>query len=261
MTFELYWVYIHINLYIYLFNKLYDDYLLFYVDKKLTTNEIIFEQELLMNQSSQTPATTSIGCHHKLNTAKTVVINDTYFTRASNLKKEKAFTLIELIITIAIIAIIAAIATPYIITQLAAAEAKRMRYSISNTLSLAKAESLIRRQNLLVCLSDDSSTCDKNSNSVLILFADNDDNKNFDADVDLLLNVQELNPKYATLHLRASGRNHIKFFGDTGMPRGHFGHIKYCPSSTYNNAKYQVSFSQVGIIRYKPNSSHPTDCD
>lgn len=214
-----------------------------------------------MNQSSQTPAITSTYCDHKLNTVEILVINDHYSTCASNLEKQKAFTLIELIITIAIIAIIITVATPYVLTQLAAMEAKRIMYDISNTLSIAKAESLIRRQNLLVCLSDDNITCDKNSDSVLLLFADKNDNKRFDADVDLLLNVQRLDPKYATLHLRAGSRNHIKFFGDTGMPRGHFGHIKYCPSSTYNNAKYQVSFSQVGIIRYKPNSSHPTDCD
>ncbi len=214
-----------------------------------------------MSQLTKPPAATSAPCYHKLNSTDILMTNGHDDICLPTLKKQKAFTLIELIITIAIIAIIITVATPYVLTQLAAMEAKRIRYDISNTLSIAKAESLIRRQNLLVCLSDDNSTCNKNSNSALLLFADNNDNKNFDADVDLLLNVQRLDPKYATLHLRAGSRNHIKFFGDTGMPRGHFGHIKYCPSSTYNNAKYQVSFSQVGIIRYKPNSSHPTDCD
>ena len=214
-----------------------------------------------MNQSSQTPATTSIYCHDKLSTVKIVFSSYSQLICASNLKKQKAFTLIELIITIAVIAIIISIATPYVLTQLSAMEAKRIRYDISNTLSIAKAESLIHRQNLLVCLSDDNSTCDKNSKSALLLFEDSNDNKSFDANVDVLLNVQPLDPKYGTLHLRAGGRHYVKFFGDTGMPRGHFGHIKYCPNSTYNTAKYQVSFSQIGVIRYKPNSSHPTDCD
>ncbi|MDN5565846.1 MAG: prepilin-type N-terminal cleavage/methylation domain-containing protein [Psychrobacter sp.] len=191
-----------------------------------------------------------------------LIKNDHAITGLPKLKQQRAFTLIELIITIAIMAIIVTIATPYVLTQMAAMEAKRIRYDISNTLYIAKAESLIHRQNLIVCLSDDNSTCNKNSNLALLLFVDNNDNNFFDSDVDLLLNAQRLDPKYATLHLRASaGRHHIKFFGDTGTPRGHFGHIKYCPNTSYNTTKYQVSFNNIGIIRHKPNSSHPTDCD
>ncbi len=219
-----------------------------------------------MNQLTQPPAATSAYRYHKFtNTGVGIdilITNHHGVSCSLKLKQQKAFTLIELIITIAIIAIIITVATPYVLTQLAATEAKRIRYDISNTLSIAKAESLIHRQNLIVCLSDDNSTCNKNSNSALLLFADNNDNKSFDAGVDLLLTVQRLDPKYATLHLRASaGRHHIKFFGDTGTPRGHFGHIKYCPNTSYNTNKYQVSFNNIGIIRYKPNSSHPTDCD
>ena len=177
-------------------------------------------------------------------------------------KDQKAFTLVELIVTVVILAIIATLSIPFLLTQLSAMEAKRIRYAISNTLSIAKAESLIRRQDLIVCLSDDKSSCNKNSNSVLLVFADNNDNQSFNSGTDLLLARQPLDSKYGTLHLRASlGRHYIKFFGDTGTPRGHIGHIKYCPSSTYNNAKYQVSFNNVGIIKYKPNSSYPTDCD
>ncbi len=217
-----------------------------------------------MNQLTQPPAATLVYRYHKFNNINIVILikNNHAITGLPKLKQQRAFTLIELIITIAIIAIIVTVATPYVLTQMAAIEAKRIRYDISNTLSIAKAESLIHRQNLIVCLSDDNSTCNKNSNLALLLFVDNNDNKIFDSDVDLLLNAQRLDPKYATLHLRASaGRHHIKFFGDTGTPRGHFGHIKYCPNTSYNTAKYQVSFNNIGIIRYKPNSSHPTDCD
>ena len=119
------------------------------------------------------------------------------------------FTLIELIVTVAVLTIIVMIATPYILEQLASMEAKRIESQIKNTLKLAKAESHIRRQNLLVCLSNDGATCHRDSYK---------------------------------------------------KPRGHFGHIKYCPTSTYNHAMYQISFNQGGGITYKPNASHPTDC-
>lgn len=171
------------------------------------------------------------------------------------------FTLIELIVTIAVLTIIAMIATPYILEQLASMEAKRIEGQIKNTLKLAKAESHIRRQNLLVCLSNDGATCHRDSYKKLLLFLDVNDNKNFDLGVDDLLEEQALEPKYSTLYLRVGDRRHYtKFWGDSGKPRGHFGHIKYCPTSTYNHTMYQISFNQGGGITYKPNASHPTDC-
>lgn len=171
------------------------------------------------------------------------------------------FTLVELIVTIAILAIIAMIATPFIIEQLALMEAKRIESQIENTLKLAKAESHIRRQDLLVCLSNNGGTCHRDSYKKLLLFLDRNKNNNFDLGVDDLLEEQTLEPKYSTLYLRVGSKRHYtKFWGDSGSPRGHFGHFKYCPTSSYNHTMYQISFNQVGGITYKPNASHPTDC-
>jgi len=176
-------------------------------------------------------------------------------------KNERGFTLVELIVTIAVLAIITMIATPYILKQLARMEAKRIESQIRNTLTLAKAESYIRRQDLLVCLSNNSAICDRDSYKQLLLFLDRNNNKNFDLGVDDLLEEQALEPKYSTLYLRVGDKRHYtKFWGDSGKPRGHFGHFKYCPTSTYNHTMYQISFSQGGRVTYKPNASHPTDC-
>lgn len=186
--------------------------------------------------------------------------NSTLDRRLSKSSSQNGFTLVELIVTVAVLAIITMIATPAILTQLAHMEAKRIRYGITDTLNLAKAESLIRRQNLLVCLSDGNGRCNKNSNKTLLLFVDKNDNQYFDSGTDDLLEEQTLKPKYGTLHLRAGRRRYIKFYGDSGMPRGHFGHFKYCPNSTYSQEMYQISFSQGAKITFKPNDSHPTGC-
>lgn len=178
--------------------------------------------------------------------------------KVSNLNS--GFTLVELIVTVTVVGIIAAIAAPIILTQLAHMEAKRIRYGIANNLKLAKFESLIRHKDLVLCLSDANGRCNKNSNKKLLLFIDNNDNQHFDVNTDILLEVQQLNPKYGTLHLRAGRRHYVKFRGNSGTPRGFFGHIKYCPTVHYNQAMYQVSFNQAGIIKYKPSSMHPTGC-
>ncbi|MEN6669968.1 GspH/FimT family pseudopilin [Psychrobacter sp. B38] len=176
--------------------------------------------------------------------------------------REQGFTLFELIITVCVLAIITTIATPAIQTQLARMEAKRIKNQIENALSLAKAESYIRKKNVVVCLSNAKRRCHRDADKTLLVFIDKNDNKNFDSQVDVLITQKSLNPKYGKLSLRVGNRRHYtKFWGDSGTPRGHFGHIKYCPTVTYNKAMYLISFNQGGIVRQKLNENHPTECD
>ena len=60
------------------------------------------------------------------------------------------FTLIELMVTIAVLAIIVSIAAPSISTQLANQRIKSTVSTIESALKEAKAESIIRRQNIAV---------------------------------------------------------------------------------------------------------------
>jgi len=188
------------------------------------------------------------------------ILSYTIERRSCQIQRNQGFTLVELIVTVCVLAIIAIIATPSILTQLANMESKRIRYDISSMLVTAKAESYLRRQNLIVCLSDSAGRCHKNSNKAMLLFFDHNDNQHFDISTDELLEQQRLSPRYAQLHLRAGNRHYIKFWGDSGRPRGFFGHIKYCPTSSYNQSKYQISFNQGGIVKYKPDAAHPTGC-
>ncbi|MEZ7501429.1 prepilin-type N-terminal cleavage/methylation domain-containing protein [Psychrobacter sp. Arc29] len=172
----------------------------------------------------------------------------------------QGFTLVELIVTVTVLAIIIAIAMPSILTQLTRMEANRVKSQLENTLSLAKAESYISRQDIIVCLSKNEKRCHKDGDKTLLAFVDKNGNQRFNPKVDTLITKQALNLKYSTVKLRASNRHYTKFWGDSGKPRGHFGHIKYCPTSPYNESMYQISFNQAGIVRYKPNADHPTDC-
>ncbi|WP_460854538.1 pilus assembly FimT family protein, partial [Psychrobacter pocilloporae] len=106
--------------------------------------------------------------------------------QALSAKGRNGFTLVELIVTVTVLAIIVAIATPSILTQLTRMEAKRVKTQLENALALAKAESYITRQDVLVCLSNDGIQCDRNSDNMLILFVDKNGNKNFDTNADTL---------------------------------------------------------------------------
>ena len=176
-------------------------------------------------------------------------------------KGNRGFTLVELLVTMTVLGIIATIAVPSILTHLARLESQRVKHQLKNTLSLARAESYISRQDVLVCLSNNGGRCHRDSDEMLLLFVDKNNNKHFDSDVDVLLTQQDLKLRYSTVKLRVGGRRHYtKFWGDSGKPRGHFGHIKYCPTASYNQAMYQISFNQAGIVKHKLNEDHPTKC-
>lgn len=67
------------------------------------------------------------------------------------------FTLIELMVTIAVLAIIVSIAAPNISTQLANQRVKSTAATLENALKEAKVESIIRRQNVSVIYNASSS--------------------------------------------------------------------------------------------------------
>ena len=70
--------------------------------------------------------------------------------------RNSGFTLIELMVTIAVLAIIVGIAAPSISTQLANQRVKSTTATLANALKEAKAESIIRRQNISVTYSNNA---------------------------------------------------------------------------------------------------------
>ena len=64
--------------------------------------------------------------------------------------RSSGFTLIELMVTIAVLAIIVGIAAPSISTQLANQRVKSATATLANALKEAKVESILRRQNVTV---------------------------------------------------------------------------------------------------------------
>ena len=78
--------------------------------------------------------------------------------QTNRLMANSGFTLIELMVTIAVLAIIVSIAAPSISTQLANQRVKSTATTITSTLKDAKVESIIRRQDIRVIYSNTAKT-------------------------------------------------------------------------------------------------------
>ena len=118
----------------------------------------------------------------------------------------------------------------------------------------------MQRQNSILCLADANYACHNQAKEYLLIFTDSDNNHQFDQGINQLILKQSLNLDYGRVYLRAGRRHYIKFYGDSGLPRGHFGHIKYCSNDHLTHNMYQISLNQQGNYRFKPYSVKKTGC-
>lgn len=161
---------------------------------------------------------------------------------------EKGWTLMEMMVVLTIIGILVAIAYPGMMGLLYSMESKKVEHIIHNALIFARSESYIIRQNLLVCPANKFNICHKQASEKIIIFRDINDNNQFD--MGELIQEYHLGLKYGRLDMRVSlGRNYIKYFSNTGTPRGHFGHIKYCSESDRIALSYKIVVAHQGMIR------------
>lgn len=75
----------------------------------------------------------------------------------------RGFTLIELMITIAILAIVIAIAAPSFTSVIQTNRATSLHHELLGAIQLARSESVKRRQDVIVCRTEDQETCDNGS--------------------------------------------------------------------------------------------------
>jgi type IV fimbrial biogenesis protein FimT len=98
------------------------------------------------------------------------------------MKKYSAFTLLELLITIAIVGIVTAIAAPAMQTFIKNDRLVTQINSLVGHLSLARSEAVVRNQQVVVCVSNNSTTCAGSDWSEgWIVFVDTDNDSAFTA--------------------------------------------------------------------------------
>lgn len=108
------------------------------------------------------------------------------------MKKNSGFTLLELIVTLAMISIVVAIAIPSMTTF---TQNDRLTTNINTLighLAYARSEAVKRSVQVAVCASDDASTCSGGWSDGWIVYIDADNNSSFDAGEEVIRAQQAL---------------------------------------------------------------------
>lgn len=167
---------------------------------------------------------------------------------------QQGFSLIEMLIVVAILGILVLIGYPAIISLLQSMESQRIENELKQALRQARSESFITKQDVVVCMADSNRQCNRTAQDSLLVFIDSNRNGRIDnKETPIYQTSTQL--KYGTLTLNASlHRPYMRYQGNTGKPTGHFGHIKYCSQSDNKHLSFKLIVNAHGNVRIERHS-------
>lgn len=158
-------------------------------------------------------------------------------------------TLIELLMTLAIIAVLAGMAMPMFGTFIGNTHARAARSQLAGVLNTARVGATSRARHVVVCPSSDQQTC---SDSGLwhrgwVAFVDLNHDREIDVGEDTLVVGQALAP--GTAIVGSSGRTRIDYQPD-GSARGTNATLTVCERTLGSAGARTLVIGQSGRIRY-----------
>ncbi|WP_151981288.1 GspH/FimT family pseudopilin [Acinetobacter guerrae] len=160
--------------------------------------------------------------------------------------KNIGFSLMEISIVLTIMAVIASFAIPSYHQYMASQEAKKVPQILTLHIQKAKHESLLSKQNIILCASTTFKECDNNWTNGYILFVDQNKNRNYDPN-ETVLAVEPLQLKYGSLSWQGFGNKKIIFESTSGLPLASNGTFRYC-SAQYSHHR-KLTLSRMGHAR------------
>lgn len=166
----------------------------------------------------------------------------------NRLKQQRAFTLMELMVVISIMTLLSLLAIPKFQEYLYNSEADRVKQILSISTKEAQILSFAYRNNLILCPADEDNRCNRMATDKIIIFTDRDNNQRLDNSEELIKQYP-LTIKHGRFEMRMSlHRHYMKYFGDSGYPKGHFGHFRYCSPSAAPKSSYKIVVSNIGHV-------------
>ena len=167
--------------------------------------------------------------------------------------KTRGFTLIELIVTFAVLVIIATLAVPTYQDLKARQELKTVTSVIKQFVSSAKSNAVIYHSIIVVCSSSNLTQCTNDQwNTGVIMFSDQNNNEKVDSN-ERIHSTVSMQLNYGSLKWVGgfSSRKILTFQGDTGVPRGASGSFHYC-SRHDSQLNKRIVIAPMGHTRDEP---------
>lgn len=163
-------------------------------------------------------------------------------------QNKNGFTLVELIVTLAIFAILSTIALPYFQDIKAKQEVNTTTNKLISTIQLAKSHASIYHSNVVICPSQNKVNCQTNQwTTGLLVFLDSNKNRQIDTG-EKIIYTESTDLKYG--HLDWKGTLNVPsltFQAENGLPIGSNGSFYYC--SIVSDHHQKLVLSAMGHMR------------
>jgi type IV fimbrial biogenesis protein FimT len=157
--------------------------------------------------------------------------------------RQRGFTLVEVLISVAILAILLGIAVPQFSNILQSARMTNARNGIYSLFQIARTEALVRRTHVVVCASVDGQNCVGNWNQGGLVFLDQNRNRRHEASERILAVLSgEVMAK-----LQVSGNRLLTAYMPSGRSSGSNQTISVCAPGRRDG--YSVVISNAGRVR------------
>ncbi|MCH7394951.1 GspH/FimT family pseudopilin [Acinetobacter dispersus] len=166
------------------------------------------------------------------------------------MSKSSGFTLIELIISIGILAILSTLAMPYFRDLMISNEVNGLKRILTIHIQKARTDAQLYHKNVMLCPSSDLENCHMDWNKGFIGFIDSNRNQRRDQGETLLFSAP-LNHKYGYLGFKSFGHstNYLIFQAENGLPFASNGSFVYCSESPQHHTK--IVLSRMGNVRFE----------
>ena len=161
----------------------------------------------------------------------------------------RGFTIVELMVTLAIAAILLAVAVPSFTLFAQKRAISQKTVQVRNALELARGLALSQRQVWTVCTVDASNSCVSSAGLRLLVFRDDNDDKDFNTGEML---HQDIDIDSIELEISASGRPYIRFARSGEALES--GNIEVCSTNQAVDYGRQAIVFRSGRIRLSNDS-------
>ncbi|CAB1209893.1 GspH/FimT family pseudopilin [Acinetobacter bouvetii] len=157
-------------------------------------------------------------------------------------EQKNGFTLVELIVTLAVLVILIAFAIPYFHEIMAKQEVRHFTNKLISNIQFAKSQATLHHSNVVLCPSQNKLNCQSNQwNSGFIVFLDHNKNRLVDTN-EQIISTETTDLKYGNLDWRGTlSIPSLTFQAENGLPIGSNGSFYYCSLSAQPHNKLVLS--------------------